>query len=62
MGRIGMTEILFIALVIVLLFGARKLPEIGASIGQAIKEFRKASRETEEGSKSDSSRKDDIKS
>jgi len=61
MGRIGMTEILFIALVIVLLFGARKLPEIGASIGQAIKEFRKASRETEEGSKSDSSRKDDIK-
>ena len=61
MGRIGMTEILFIGLVIVLLFGARKLPEIGASIGKAIKEFRKASRETEEGSKSDSSRKDDIK-
>ena len=63
MGRIGMSEIILIALVFILLFGARKLPEIGASIGQAIKEFRKASRNTEEDSKSQASpRKDESPS
>ena len=62
MGRIGMSEIILIALVFILLFGAKKLPEIGASIGQAIKEFRKASRGTEEDSKSPaSSPKDESK-
>jgi sec-independent protein translocase protein TatA len=47
MGRIGMMEILLIALVIVLLFGAKKLPEIGEALGKAIKEFRKAGKELE---------------
>ena len=45
MGRIGFPEIIFIALAVVLLFGANKLPEIGRALGQAIKEFRKAGRE-----------------
>ena len=47
MGRIGMSEIILIGAVFVLLFGARKLPEIGASIGQAIKEFKKSVRADE---------------
>ncbi len=51
MGRIGIWEVVFIALVVVLLFGAKKLPEIGRSIGEAIKEFKRAGREIEEGSK-----------
>ncbi|MCA9405927.1 MAG: twin-arginine translocase TatA/TatE family subunit [Candidatus Omnitrophica bacterium] len=42
---IGMKEMIFIALVIVLLFGAKKLPEIGSALGKAIKEFRKAGKE-----------------
>ena len=42
MGRIGMPELILIAVVFVLLFGAQRLPEIGSSIGKAIKEFRKA--------------------
>jgi len=42
MGRIGVPEIIFIALAIILLFGAKKLPEIGSSLGKAIREFRKA--------------------
>ena len=42
MGRIGMPEIIVIALVVVVLFGARKLPEIGSALGKAIREFRKA--------------------
>ena len=47
MGRIGIGEVIFIALVIVFLFGAKKLPEIGRALGKAIREFKKASREIE---------------
>ena len=42
MGRIGMGEIIIIGLVIILLFGAKRLPEIGSAIGQAIREFKKS--------------------
>ena len=44
MGRIGLTEIILILLVIVLLFGGRKIPELMKGIGQGMKEFKKASR------------------
>lgn len=47
MGRIGFMEIVFIVLVVVLLFGAKKLPEIGRALAETIKEFRKASKEIE---------------
>ena len=39
-SQIGMTEILILALVFVLFFGARRIPEIGASIGKGIREFK----------------------
>ena len=43
----GIVEILLIVVVVVLLFGARKLPEIGKGLGQGIKEFRNtASKDT----------------
>jgi sec-independent protein translocase protein TatA len=51
MGRIGFSEILLIAFVFILLFGTKKLPEVGAAIGQAIKEFKRASKEVENGVK-----------
>jgi len=54
MGRIGLPEIIFVGLVIILLFGAKKLPEIGSSIGKALKEFKKAGKELEDGTKDDS--------
>lgn len=38
-----MTEILLILLVVVLLFGGRKIPELMKGIGQGMKEFKKAS-------------------
>ena len=44
MGKIGLTEIILILLVIVLLFGGRKIPELMNGIGQGMKEFRKASK------------------
>jgi len=37
---LGMTELLVILVIIVLLFGARRLPEIGSGLGNAIKNFR----------------------
>ena len=43
MGKIGMTEILLILVVVVLLFGGRKIPELMKGIGQGMKEFKKAS-------------------
>ena len=48
MGRIGMPELILIVAVFVLLFGAQKLPEIGAAIGKAIREFKKSVRDVQE--------------
>ena len=45
MGRIGLPEIIVIFLIIVILFGAKKLPEIGSALGKALREFRKAGKE-----------------
>jgi sec-independent protein translocase protein TatA len=45
MGRIGIGEIIFIGLAVVLLFGTKKLPEIGQALGNAIREFKKASKD-----------------
>jgi sec-independent protein translocase protein TatA len=43
MGNFGATEIILILLVVVLLFGGRKIPELMKGIGQGMKEFKKAS-------------------
>ena len=40
--NIGSTEIIVIALVILVLFGGQKIPEFVRSIGQAVREFRKS--------------------
>jgi sec-independent protein translocase protein TatA len=39
MGRIGLGELILVAVVVLLLFGAQRLPQIGAAIGKAIREF-----------------------
>ena len=48
MGRIGFPEIIVIVLVFILLFGAKKLPELASALGKAIREFKKAGKETED--------------
>ena len=40
-GNLGFTEIAILVLIIVLFFGAKRIPEIGASIGKGIKEFKR---------------------
>jgi sec-independent protein translocase protein TatA len=42
MGNIGFTELLIIAVIVLLLFGAKRLPEIGGSIGKGIREFKRS--------------------
>ena len=44
-GTLGMPELILIFVVALLLFGPRKMPQIGRSIGRAMGEFRRASNE-----------------
>jgi len=50
MPNIGFSELLIILFIIVLLFGARKLPELARGLGQGIREFKKAANNTDESS------------
>lgn len=48
MFTVGPTQILLVLVLILVLFGARKLPEVGGSLGKAIRNFRKATTEPDE--------------
>jgi sec-independent protein translocase protein TatA len=48
MFGIGMPELLIILVIILIIFGAGKLPEIGGALGRGIKNFKKATREPSE--------------
>ena len=45
LGNLGMSEILVLLLIFLLVFGAKRLPEIGAAMGKGIREFKKSMRE-----------------
>src|SRR5438067_4973768 len=47
MGQIGFSEMLVIFVVALLVFGPKKLPELGKSLGKGIREFKKATRSEE---------------
>lgn len=48
MFGIGVQELLLIFVVVMIVFGANKLPEIGGGLGRAIRNFRRASSEPDE--------------
>lgn len=58
MPGIGLSELLIILVIVLVVFGGGKLPEIGAGLGKAIKDFRKATSEPEEIDLRDKSPKD----
>ena len=45
MTRIGFPELMVILLIVILIFGASRLPEIGRGIGSAIKNFKDATKD-----------------
>lgn len=53
MFGVGMPELFVILVIVLIIFGAGKLPEIGAGIGKAIKNFKSATSEVE--------KKEDVK-
>lgn len=53
-GNIGATEIILILLVVLIFFGARKIPELAQGLGKGIREFRKAAREIQDDVEKDS--------
>jgi len=42
LGSIGPTELILILLIVIIIFGAKKLPDLGKSIGEGIKNFKKS--------------------
>ncbi len=47
-GGIGVWELLIILVIVMVLFGANKLPEIGSGLGKAIRNFKKSTSEPDE--------------
>lgn len=45
---LGMQELLIVLIVVLVLFGGKKLPELAKGLGQGMKEFKKATREVGE--------------
>jgi sec-independent protein translocase protein TatA len=47
-GNLGTPEIILIALVVLILFGAKKIPEFMQGLGKGVREFRKAAKDIQE--------------
>jgi sec-independent protein translocase protein TatA len=47
-GNIGSTEIILIVLAILILFGAKKIPELAQGVGKGMREFKKALKDVED--------------
>ena len=50
-GAIGPQQVILILVIVLLLFGGRKIPELMRGLGSGIKEFKKATKEEEEETK-----------
>ena len=48
MGRIGLPELLIVLAIVIIIFGANRLPEIGRGIGNAIKNFKSATKDADD--------------
>jgi TatA/E family protein of Tat protein translocase len=55
-SQLGFTEILLILFIVLLVFGAKRLPEMGSALGKGIREFKKSIKEVQESVESSDSR------
>jgi sec-independent protein translocase protein TatA len=56
-GPVGPTELLVILLIVVIIFGARRLPDLGKSLGEGIRNFKKSISGKEDKDKTDNDQK-----
>ena len=54
MGRLGLPELVIILIIIILIFGANRLPEIGRGIGKGIRNFKDSTKEGADGAETKS--------
>ena len=64
LGSIGLPELLIVLVIIIIIFGVGKLPEIGGALGKGIREFRRAQEglPSQEESAEDTKKKEEKKS
>jgi sec-independent protein translocase protein TatA len=60
LGNLGFSEIMILMVVVLLVFGAKRLPEIGQSLGKGIREFKRSFTETSDAVTSGTSSDDRI--
>ena len=48
LGNLGTGEIILILLIVLIFFGAKKIPELAQGLGKGLREFRKAAREVQD--------------
>ena len=53
MGKIGLSELLIFLVILLLLFGATKLPQLARALGKSLNEFKKGKEEGDADGKSD---------
>ena len=61
MGNLGVPEILLILFVLLVFFGAKKIPELAQGLGKGIRELKKAVKETEDDINADSKKLEEKK-
>jgi sec-independent protein translocase protein TatA len=57
MGRFGLPEILIILVIVILIFGANRLPELGRGIGKGIRNFKDATKNNQDDDDKDKSQR-----
>ena len=60
-GGIGTTELLIVLVIVLIIFGAGKLPEIGKGLGRGIRNFRKATTGMDEGDETPKENEKELK-
>ena len=59
-GNLGGSELFLILLIVLVFFGAKKLPELAKGLGQGIREFRKAAKDVQDEVEKEAKKLDDV--